>query len=68
MSANTNIIEAVQRALENELLPALKAAESDTVDAGGEAIDIPQQAKARLKQKVNAAVVDIRLQLNSISV
>ena len=68
MSANTDIVEAVQRAIATELLPKLKAAESDTVDVAGESIEIPQPAKNRLKQAVQASVVDIKKQLNDISI
>jgi len=68
MSANTDIVEAVQRAIATELLPILKVAETDTVDVGGESIEIPQPAKNRLKQRVQASVVDIKKQLNDISI
>lgn len=68
MSANTDIVTDIQGKIANDLLPALKAAESDTVDVAGESVDIPQQAKARLKQKVNTIVTDIRTSLNQIQV
>lgn len=68
MSANTDIVTDIQGKIANDLLPAIRAAESDTVDVAGEAIDIPQQAKARLKQKVNTEVVGIRTLLNQIQV
>ena len=68
MSANTDIVEAVQRAIATELLPILKVAKTDTVDVGGESIEIPQPAKNRLKQRVQASVVDIKKQLNDISI
>lgn len=57
MSANTDKVQELQGVLANDLLPALKAAESTTVDVAGEAVEIPQQAQARLKQKVNSCVV-----------
>jgi hypothetical protein len=68
MSDNTDLIEQLQTKVASELLPTVKAAEATTVDLAGEAIDVPQQAQARLKQKVNAVVGDCRQLLNSISV
>lgn len=68
MSENTDLIEQLQTAVASELLPAVKAAEAETVALAGEAIDIPQQVKARLKQKVNTVVGDCRQLLNQISV
>jgi len=68
MSENTDIIESIQRKIATELLPAVKAAEMDQVDLEGEMLDIPQQAKARLKQKVNTHLVSCRTLLNQIQV
>ena len=68
MSANTETIAQIQGKVADELLPALKAAESVSLDIAGESVEIPQQVKARLKQKVNSVVVECRNLLNHIQV
>ncbi len=68
MSANTNLVTSIQNEIADELLPALKVAEQTALVVAGENIEIPQQVQARLKQKVNQAIVSIRTKLNQISV
>lgn len=68
MSANTDLVEQIQTKMASELMPAIRNAEMASVDLSGETIDIPQQIKAKLKQKVNAVVVEIRTALNQISI
>jgi len=68
MSANTDLVTDVQRKIAEELLPAVKAAESDTTVLAGEDITIPQQVNARYKQKVQQSKADIITDLNQIRV
>lgn len=68
MSANTDIVQEAQAKIADELLPAIKAAEMDTVTLVDEEIEIPQAAKGRLRAKVNQIKSSIISTLNQIGV
>lgn len=65
---NIEIVETLRDKINGPLVEAVKAAEQAQINLAGELIDIPQQAKTRLKQKVNSIVVDCRSLLNQIQV
>lgn len=68
MSVNTDIVEQVQTKISDKLLPAIKAAEANTVRVAGRDIDIPAPDKAQFKQDVMQVKAEILTDLNQIGV
>jgi hypothetical protein len=68
MSVNTDLVEQIQTKINDQFLPAIKAAESNTVKVAGRDIDIPAPDKAQFKQDVMQIKAELITDLNKIGV